>query len=266
MIDLNYQWDSKDTNKTTLLFLHGFLGNHREWKPLTDLLKEQFNCLSIDLPGHGKSNCLPEDYSFPRISESITRLFDELQIDKAICIGYSLGGRIALDLALTYPDRVHRLVLESASLGIEDETERKKRRAKDERWINLIGMTSFSEFLTKWYQQPLFISLRKSDAFEKVMQFRVQNDPKKLKFILRDLSPGVAPAMWNQITNLRPPCLFITGENDIKYKAMAKDIQTRNASIALSFVSEAGHNCHLEQPQAFLASVRPFLEPVILDS
>ena len=115
-----------------LLLLHGFTGSAATWTSHLDAW-DGFTTVAVDLLGHGDSDCPPDPrrYRMERCVEDMTALLDELAIGQAAVLGYSMGGRIALHLALHAPDRLWALVLESASPGIEDAKEREKRVRAD---------------------------------------------------------------------------------------------------------------------------------------
>jgi 2-succinyl-6-hydroxy-2,4-cyclohexadiene-1-carboxylate synthase len=115
-----------------LCFLHGFMGAAADWAPIGRGLQGEFQCVTIDLPGHGQSLNPPEEaYSVAGATEAVVEVLNAEGIDSCTLVGYSMGGRVALSLALRHPDRVHRLVLESASPGLRTEPERAERRDVD---------------------------------------------------------------------------------------------------------------------------------------
>src|SRR6266545_4636340 len=118
----------------TAVLLHGFAGSSEDWGALIPVLRQVGLAVAApDLPGHGSTGA-PEDparYEIASVVRDLDRLMDEIGAGQAIWLGYSMGGRVALHLALARPERVRSLVLESAGPGIEDPEARARRREAD---------------------------------------------------------------------------------------------------------------------------------------
>jgi 2-succinyl-6-hydroxy-2,4-cyclohexadiene-1-carboxylate synthase len=168
-------------------------------------------------------------------------------------VGYSMGGRLALHVALAYPQRVRRLVLLGAHPGIEGDTERAARRAADEALAERLERIGVDAFLAEWLAQPLFAGL--ADPGPR------QRDPQVLAACLRRLGTGAQEPLWGRLGELAGPVLVLAGERDEKYVALgrrlAAAIGTGRAEFAT--VPDAGHAAHLEQPAAFRRLVKAFL-------
>ena len=121
------------------LFLHGFLGQKEDWDPLFSHLKH-LDCHAIDLPGHGTSP-MTED-----IALTIKQAFSEAKT----LIGYSAGGRIALELKERFPNDYGQVIVLSSHPGLTSEEERKERLAWDQKWIDLLKTEPIENFLDKW--------------------------------------------------------------------------------------------------------------------
>ena len=96
------------------------MGNSHEFDEAIQLLSDKFYCLTVDLPGHGKTQVLGGDeyYKMANTAHALINLLDELKIIKCFLVGYSMGGRLALYLTLHFPQRFPKVVLESASPGL----------------------------------------------------------------------------------------------------------------------------------------------------
>ncbi len=150
MAGLNYAV-SGTPDLPAVLFLHGFMGSGADWKSVIATLEGRFRCVAVDLPGHGASVGLPpEAYAFENAARLVLDMLDELEIDKTTFVGYSMGGRLALYLALRYPERCSGLFLESASPGLRSERERAERRAADEEKASRLESEDFDKFLHDW--------------------------------------------------------------------------------------------------------------------
>src|SRR5829696_6331306 len=172
---------SGDPYRPTVLFLHGFMGSSADWAVEISALDKRFYCVAPDLPGHGTSLGLPpEAYTVEGAARGVLDLLDRLGAGRPTIVGYSMGGRLALYLALRHPERCSGLFLESASPGIEDAAEREARRRSDEEKAVRLG-EDFRTFLADWYRQPLFASLARHEGLVQAMiEARARNDPDEL--------------------------------------------------------------------------------------
>lgn len=210
-----------------IIFLHGFLGSPEDWSPVTQYIHTPFKALN--LPGHSGT---PLDPSL--LEKEIPK--------KVTLVGYSLGGRLAMDFARRFPERIHSLIILSANPGIE--SGREERLAQDEKWISILENEGMDRFLEKWYAQDLFSSFSMT---EEIKKRRKKHDPKSLIEVLRTLSPGKLPSLWPHLKNFSFPLLFLFGENDIKYRKIGKRLRENHEVM---WIPHASHPIHLEAPQA----------------
>jgi 2-succinyl-6-hydroxy-2,4-cyclohexadiene-1-carboxylate synthase len=223
-------------------------------------MDEQAFCLRVDLPGHGESlNCPSYMYSMEGATQALADVLDEAGIHRCTLVGYSMGGRVALYFALFHPGRVRRLVLESASPGLQTEEERTERRALDDRRAQRIE-DDLDGFLRDWYRQSLFASLDRHGLVETMVRTRRANDSGDLARALRGLGPGKQPSLWNRLPDLDVPTLVLAGALDDKYRAITERTVELIPDARRVVVPWAGHNVHAERPQAFLAQLGRFLD------
>lgn len=249
-----------------LLLLHGFTGSGATWTPHLSASGgwRGFTTIAVDLLGHGESDCPPDParYRMERCVEDLTGLLDELSIRQAAVLGYSMGGRVALRLALHAPERLWALVLESASPGIEDASEREERARSDAALAEAIEREGVEAFVDRWQDQPLFASQARLPATvrEEVRRQRLRNDSRGLANSLRGTGAGVQEPLLNRLGELRMPVLLLAGALDERYCALARRMAAALPCARLEVVPEAGHAMHLERPEAFAGAVREFLE------
>src|SRR5947209_13388620 len=112
---------------STIVLLHGFTHTGASWDPVVAALEERYRALAPDIRGHG-SRASAEPVTLDAVIEDVAAL----AADPFTLCGYSMGGRIALQVALARAERVRRLVLIGASAGIADAAEREARRTADE--------------------------------------------------------------------------------------------------------------------------------------
>jgi len=236
------------------------MGSGADWSDVISALSDAVFCVSVDLPGHGESLDLPPHaYTMEGASQGLAHLLDALEIDTCTLVGYSMGGRVGLFFHLIHPTRVERLVLESASPGIEASGDRaERRRVDDERAARI--ESDLHAFLTSWYRMPLFASLDRHGLIDEMVATRRQNDAQELARALRGLSPGRQPSLWKHLAGVPDPTLWLTGALDEKYISLTKRAAAAAPHIERRVVPGAGHNVHAERPRAFLEHLEAFLD------
>lgn len=253
---------SGNSSSPAIVFLHGFLGSSSDWEEILSDFSEEFYCVAPDLPGHGQTakSSNPEAYSMRGGAAAIQNTMDRLGVANCALVGYSMGGRLALYLAMTCPQRWTRLVIESASPGIEDFSERAKRQELDEKKAQELEAGNIDAFLQSWYEQPLFESLKRNSArFSRLLERRRSNDPAELAISLRGMGAGVQPSLWNELPRLKTPLLVMAGEQDAKYRQIAEKILRSSKEAFLAVVPGSGHNAHVENPVEYTKVLRQFL-------
>lgn len=246
-----------------LVLIHGFLGSPKTWRSVLPRFERSRPCVLVELPGHGGRALVQEGPI--RMEELTTSIVESLPAEGRFdLLGYSMGGRIALRLAVECPSRVRSLILESASPGIQDPSEREKRAAQDHRLAELIEMQGMDSFLKGWEMLPLFASQAGLPApvRQAIRRDRSRTDVRAAVQYLRNFSPGSLPSMWGQLANLAVPLLFIAGQRDEAYRGVAREVGDTVDKSRVAVVSGAGHAVHLEQPEVFAALVLDFLAAI----
>ncbi len=251
-----------DKNNPAVLLLHGFMGNGNSWNEIIDILQRDHYCITIDLPGHGQSLDVEEShYKMPECAKLIFKIIGKLNIDKFSLVGYSMGGRLGLFIALNYPEYINKAVLESASPGLRTEQERVERQKSDGLLALELERAPLADFVEKWYEQPLFKPLKKDKKrFQELLQNRLVNTPRGLAGSLRFMGLGAQPSLWENLKELKCPTLLIVGDLDAKFHEIAKQMSQQSKKIKVKSIDGAGHNVHFEQPDQYVKALKSFLE------
>jgi 2-succinyl-6-hydroxy-2,4-cyclohexadiene-1-carboxylate synthase len=234
-----------------LVLLHGFSGTHRAWDQVLALLDhERYRPLALDLPGHGEATGSPRPITF---ASCVAAVLEEAP-ERFVLVGYSLGGRVAMHVALEAPERIERLVLVACSPGIEDAEERAARRESDEALARDLERVPFEDFIEGWRTQPLFAAdPPEVGALARADQRR--NDPDALAAVLRGLGTGEMQPLWDRLGELRMPVTVLVGERDAKFQAIGRRMVDVLADAEL-VVATGGHGLALENPAAVVAAIQ----------
>ena len=216
-----------------LVLLHGFTQTGASWDGVVRELAGRYRALAPDL-GAG-----PWEAELDRLSA--------LAPERFTLAGYSMGGRLALALALRIPERVERLVLVSASPGLADDGERAARRAADEALAARIEAIGAEAFAREWAAQPLFAG-QPPEVAAAAHADRLRRSAAAHAAQLRGLGTGVMPPLWERLGELAMPVTLVVGERDAKFRGIAERM-----GFPAVVVPGAGHAVHLEAPAAVAA-------------
>ncbi|MGF1686287.1 2-succinyl-6-hydroxy-2,4-cyclohexadiene-1-carboxylate synthase [Photobacterium japonica] len=276
----NDQGNDRGNGQLTVVFLHGLLGSGRDWQSVVDHLAPRHSCLTVDLPGHGQSHQQLVD-DFEQTAASLQATLCHRGVTDYILVGYSLGARVAMYHACCYlpssvcasnsatdsaisssvpsemgsaasSPRLVGMVLEGGHFGLP-EGERAARFAHDSRWAQRLTQEPLTAVLSDWYQQPVFSSLT-AEQRQQLVQKRSANQGAAVAHMLLATSLAKQPFLLPPLTERYPSVHYLCGEKDTKFT----DLATRSG-LTVSVIAEAGHNVHVEQPQAFAKAVEHYL-------
>jgi 2-succinyl-6-hydroxy-2,4-cyclohexadiene-1-carboxylate synthase len=237
---------------SAVVAVHGFTQSGQAWGPFGALLGAAHRVVAVDAPGHGGSADVDAD-----LWAGAELIATAGGAAPAAYLGYSMGGRFALHVALRRPARVRRLVLISATGGLDTEGERAARRAADDALAAQVERDGVAAFVAWWLERPLFATLSPAAAG---VDARLGGTAAGLASSLRRAGTGTQEPLWDRLGELEMPVLVIAGALDEPYAARAERLTAAiGANATLAIVAGAGHACHLEQPDAVWAAVEPFL-------
>jgi len=246
----------------TIVLLHGWLGEKADWTEVSKCLVEehQQSVLSVDLPGHGQtqvgSGTAPDAweegvlFSLPVIVELLAELFDHLHLGPVLLAGYSLGGRVAMAFAESYPKKCIGLVALSENPGLQSPGEQRQRWLQDQKQAKQLLNSNFEEFLDRWYAAPLWGGLkeRQPEVYSRMLAKRRTVRPQMAALSLRGSSLARQPPCWS------PPCplWYAYGELDAKFAAIGREIAEKSSSagskVHVRALPKIGHAVVEEAP------------------
>lgn len=232
----------------TTVFLHGFGGSGADWAGLG------LPGLTPDLPGHGSAGPCKGSWLLSAAANDVLAGLPE----RFDLVGYSLGGRVALTMAMIHPERVNRLVLVSASPGLSGSAARAERRERDEAWAAMLRDRGSRAFFDAWLAQPLFAGREPDAAW---LARRHAADPGGLACAIDGFSPGRQPDLTGRLATLRSPTLWVAGERDAKYAAIARTSAALMPNAQSDILPDAGHDLLTERPAALTALLQRFFTP-----
>lgn len=232
-----------------ICFVHGFTQTGNSWKNIATSLGDSTSTC-IDAPDHGESQ--GTSLTLREAGDAIAQVATGM-----VLVGYSMGARMALHAALQHPHSMTGLVLVSGTPGIEDASERATRVKSDDELAMHIESVGTSVFIEEWIRQPLFAL---SEFSEVEIRDRCRNTAASLASSLRMCGTGRQDPLWQHLHTLEMPVLLIAGSRDEKFTAIARRMHELIPRSTLSIIDDAGHNAHLDQPDAFCESVNMWLE------
>jgi len=246
-----------------LMMLHGFTGSGRSLDAVARPLARDFATIAPDLPGHGRSIGAADvgGYTFDRSVARLVATLGNAGHARAHWLGYSMGARLALACAVHFPQRVRSLVLVGGRAGIANPDERLARKRSDETLADQLETQGVEPFVDAWLSQPIFATQRRLGAEFMAGQRseRLANDARELAASLRGHGPGAQPPLFDQLERVAVPVLLVVGSLDQPFVDHARELARRLPDAEICEVAGAGHAVHLEQPLAFIESVREFL-------
>jgi 2-succinyl-6-hydroxy-2,4-cyclohexadiene-1-carboxylate synthase len=238
--------------RETIVLLHGFGATRRGWDPVVaELDQQRYRPLAHDLPGHGEASALR-----PVTVEACTEWVHTLSPSRFALAGYSMGGRIALQIALADPDRVSRLVLVSTTAGIEDDEARVARRDADDALAARLTHEPFEEFVQAWRAQPLFAD-DPPEVNEAAREDQRRNDPLGLAAALKGIGAGALAPVWDRLDELQMPATVLVGDRDDRYREIGARL-ARELPRGELCTARGGHTLLLENPQAVADALAGF--------
>lgn len=228
---------------TTIVLLHGFLENKKMWQEYVTLFSQNYRVITIDLLGHGETDCLGYVHSMEDNANVVDEVLEHLNIQKTIIVGHSMGGYVSLAFAELFPAKIIKLVLQN-STSKEDSTEKKLNRT---RAIKAVKQNYVN-----------FVSLAIANLFSENNRTRLADEIEKVKTqaLKTPLQGIVASLEGMKIRKEREsllkqnlfPTLLVLGKKDpvLNYEESITQIENTTVDL-ISF--DDGHMSHIENKE-----------------
>lgn len=251
-----------------LVLLHGFTGGPQSFGRVRELLRPPWSNATVWAPqlvGHGEQPALPEldaqQHSFEAEVQRLARAHEMTlgsRYRKAVLVGYSLGARLALGLALERPESFERAILIGVNPGLDDDASRAKRQQDDERLAQLAEQAGLEAFLEHWQALPLFSTQTTLPASVLRAQANVRrrNTAFGLAFSLRSCSLARMPNYLPRLPSVAFPVHLVAGELDTRFVGLAHHMSSMIPCATLHVVPGCGHNVLLEAPAVIAALIQ----------
>jgi 2-succinyl-6-hydroxy-2,4-cyclohexadiene-1-carboxylate synthase len=227
-----------------LVLLHGFTQTARLWGPFADIMAQEFTLIALDLPGHGGSDAVRADLATTAalVAEAVTSAIGEVPCH---LLGYSLGARVALHIAVRGQLPLHRMTLIGATGGIVDEAQRQRRRQADENAAaDLESSGDVAGFIDSWVSGPMFASLGEAARPDE----RRRNSAAGLASSLRLAGTGTQEPLWDALSGVTTPVMALAGTDDARFSARAFRLAREMPACVVTLIPGGGHAVHLAQP------------------
>lgn len=257
-----------------LVLLHGFMQTAATWNFVAPELAHDHCVYALDFVGHGSSDKPhePEAYAYDAVVEAVGAFLREVACvhpethaaRKAHVVGYSMGGRVAVQVALRNPQQVYSVILESCGLGPADEEERLAAEQRNKGWAQQLRHEGIEAFVALWEELSLFASQKQRNLAAKVRPERLANDPEALALCLEGMGKHAMPYEADTVgalVGMWLPVKYIWGVEDATCERPAHCLSHEGFDVSAVGV---GHNVHLEAPMAYVGNVQHFLSSIEL--
>lgn len=236
--------------------LHGAVGSAADWRPFASLLAGRgigsravdlwrfLDCAPMTLTGFGEA----------LNAEARGEVF---RGSSRVLMGYSMGGRLALHALLSHPHPWQAAVIVSAHPGIEEAAERATRLSADAAWAAKALTASWADFLDAWSAQPILVG---DDIRDAAAQQRLAMRRREIARSFVDWSLGTQQPLWERLPGIHVPVLWIAGEHDGKFCALAERAVDLLPSAKLAIAPQAGHRVPWQAGEWLIGEVAAFLQ------
>jgi len=252
-MEMNYR---EEGTGFPLVLIHGLNGDHTGWAPVIPELARHFRTLAIDVRGHGESGKPDQPYSIQEFSQDLKEFLSQMQITRAHILGLSMGGAVAQQFALDYPQMVRALILISTFSHVDDPCREAFTRLRQA--LTTGGYPAFFDEVVKLAFTPRYIASNPQTIAElKEKRIRI-NSPAAIG---RATDACLAFDLRDQIAKIPHPTLVVSGREDVFTPIhLAEEIHKNIRNSEWKILEGVGHNLHIEKASEMVPVVLEFLK------
>jgi len=239
-----------------LIFIHGFPFNKEMWSTQLTALSDSHRCIAYDVRGHGDSEAGAAQFGIPQFADDLFSFMDALKIDKAVIVGLSMGGYIALHAIKKNPARIAGLLLCDTQCAADTQEGRDKRR-KTIAFIQKNGLEVYAEESLKNLFAPGSFQSNKEEVLF-IKNTILKTRPENICFTLQALADRTQTC--SSLEQIEVPVLILVGKEDkITTPEVAEKMHSLISNSELQIIENAGHLSNLENPERFNEHAKLFL-------
>lgn len=245
-------WPEPGSSALPLVLVHGYLGGAEQWRELTRALPDTFRFIAIDLPGFGATRDEAAPLTIEGFAEHVIAKLDEMEIERFMLLGHSMGGMIVQEIAHRIPHRVDRLVLYGTGpLGRMPDRFEPLETSFERLQQDGVAKTA-RRIVATW-----FANGEHDEGFRLLNEIGATASPEAARSAL------TAMANWDgrdHLAGLTMPVLIVWGDRDRSYRwPQVEKLWQTIPDASLAVIPRASHAAHLEKPGIFIAIVKDFL-------
>ncbi|MEQ6124389.1 alpha/beta hydrolase [Pseudotenacibaculum sp. MALMAid0570] len=247
---------SDEGKGSAVVLLHGFLENRYMWDFIKEDLTKTYRVITIDLLGHGKTDCIGYVHSMELMAEVVYSVLKSIRIRRAILIGHSMGGYVSLAFAEKFPKMVKGLCLMN-STATEDDQDRKDLRARANKMVqtnfeNMVRMSVANLFKP---ESIAAFSMEVDRVKKEALQTPIQG------YIAAQEGMRIRPDRTSVVQNGPFPTFYVIAKEDPVLNSA--EVTTEAKSVNAEYVVlEGGHMSHVENKEELTASLKTFLKNI----
>ncbi len=247
------------------LGLHGFTGSGADFAPWFAELSDTLSWEAPDLPGHGSlAGAMASELASMDACNAMLRARIESASRPVIVVGYSLGGRVALNFASQFSHLIAGLVLIGANPGLRDEGLRQERLRWEQELCERLRRDGVQAFMNYWQALPIIETQKRipENVWHRMQERRLISNAEGLIQSIRTMGTGRMTALWENLRGLNCPVLYCAGQEDEKYCAIGREVAELVPQGQFVSVPGAGHAAHLEAMGSSASLVRTWYESI----
>jgi len=252
-IQINYELSGKGKN---LVLIHGFTDNLNMWYNQVPAFSKNYQVLTYDVRGFGQTEKSAGPFSMDMFADDLHELLKALGIGSACVLGYSMGGRIALEFCMKYPQEATGLIMANSVVGTPTTPEREERTKMMVEMIQAGNNEVISEIMTANSFSPGFKE-KDPTTFNQYKAIKLQNDPSGYLPVM--MAMGAAATVPVDLKRVKCPVLMLAGTADMFMPLnVAEEMHKKMKGTELK-TFPTGHIAAIEAPKAFNEAVLAFL-------